>query len=158
MKYYLLTINGDFNDGCNIDDYELGKFDLCRFWEYGNLTGNDLFNLSVDISSGEVSDYLSPPISLPLVSEKLKNYIEKWNHNLFFTDFQPAIRKSGVNCKYFLVESEETYSMSQGIETGLDIFRYADSDNVAGDILFTEYAAKSMKDLGFKGIVFLTNW
>jgi len=151
--YYELTINPDFEVGCNLEDYELGEFDLTKFWEMGNLEGNELADLQIDISSGEVSDYLSPPISLPIVSEKLKLYIEKWNDRINFIKLDPAIRRFGVNCQYYLMEFESSMEAAKGIELGLDIFRAKNEGS--GSILFSEVAAKGMRFGDFKGVAFI---
>lgn len=151
--YYELAINPDFEVGCNLEDYELGEFDLTKFWKLGNLEGNEIADLQIDISSGEVSDYLSPPISLPIVSQKFKLYIEKWNDKINFVKLDPALRKVGVDSQYYLMEFKSTMKAVKGIKLGLDIFR-AENEG-SGSILFSEAAAKGMKLGDFKGIAFI---
>jgi len=151
--YHQLIINGDFKKGCTVEDYDLNDFDLFKFWSQGHIENIKLSDLELDIGAGEVSDYLPSPISVPFVSSKFRAYIEKWSADATFVDLSPAIRSSKINEQFWLLCFNNTYTKEKGMSLGLDIFR--SNNEAAGEILFSDAAAKGLKFGSFKGLAFL---
>ncbi len=94
MKYHRLAYNSQ-DEGCTvIEEYDLGNFDLAQFWKQGNLNNLKLSDLSVVISEGHPADYLPTPITIPIVSMRLKDHLQNWQSNVKFTSL--ASNKKGT--------------------------------------------------------------
>ena len=109
MVYYRLTYTSEDQSTSCVSSYQIDDFDLVAFWNSGNLCSSDISKLRLSIEIKELADYLPNPISLPIVSERLKKHIQdNSNHNISFTCINSTF-DTDCSTKYYLLEFSESY-------------------------------------------------
>src|SRR5262249_41076769 len=76
-QYYLLMPDANRADLEAVDDYEMGDFDLTRFWEGIPYLGDIPKEVKIDLDTGKPCDLLGNPMSWLIVSHRLQRVIEK---------------------------------------------------------------------------------
>ena len=181
MVFYQLTYNVSDQSTSVISHYDIAAFDLVEFLRSGNLKNLDISTLSMTINFKEHADYLPNPISLPIVSERLKNHIQQGaSHNITFSNINSCFTHD-CPINYYLLEFKESYfcidlnksdgwsldsngNYSPGLKIVIapestpqyDIFRI--DGGVGSIIILSEKFAKSFSGKEFRPVAFVKTY
>lgn len=147
-NYYVLSHDSNRDDLEVVIDYEMGGFDLTKFWSGEKFQGSIPRDVRLWIAKGESSDYLGNPLSWPIISDRLWRLIRGLAQQccqlvelpLYYKDTDKCAEGfslMNVTCSVSAVKSEVSdLSISNlvldesQIPPDMDIFRLAESSTV----------------------------
>jgi len=155
-----LVYNTEDEETTSISDYELGDFDLVAFWRSGTVDGLALQTLRLEISKGIPADYLPNPLSLPIVSARLKEHLAASNGNLRFLRLPQTVLPCREPITYYLMEFLRSYDVMVDERhydpkklPPDDIFRHRVRGS--GSILLSDFFARSFIGRKFRPVAFI---